>query len=223
MEFRHEIKHEISALDACVLRSRLLAALEPDCNGENGKYEIRSLYFDNLYDTALQEKVNGVNQREKFRIRAYNGDMDFIRLEKKSKINGLCSKESAKLTADEVEQLLQGDIAFLHTSERPLLQELSHKMQTKGLVPKTLVDYTREAFTYPWGNVRITLDSEIRTGLHSTDFLDADSVTVPAGDVACILEVKWDAYLPDHIRNLLQLSGRRASAYSKYATCRIYG
>ena len=109
-----------------------------------------------------------------------------------------------------------------HTG-RDLILELYSKMKSQGLRPRTIVDYTREAFVYAPGNVRVTLDYDIRTGLRCTDFLNPDCVTVPAGDAPAILEVKWDAYLPEIIRDAVRLPGRRASAFSKYAACRIYG
>jgi hypothetical protein len=96
-------------------------------------------------------------------------------------------------------------------------------MRSQGLLPRTIVDYTREAFVYAPGNVRVTLDYDIRTGLHCTDFLNPDCVTIPAGNAPAILEVKWDAYLPAVIRDAVQLPGRRSAAFSKYAACRIYG
>lgn len=224
MKFRHEFKHEISEFDYLVLKSKLTNVIYQDTNGDvEGKYKIRSLYFDNLYDTALREKIDGVNHREKFRIRSYNGKDDFIRLEKKSKINGLCNKVSAKLTASEVEKIIAGDIEFLSDSNEALIRELYTKIKNKGIMPKTIVDYTREAFTYPAGNVRITLDYDIRTALSCTDFLNPDCVTIPAGDKVIILEVKWDEYLPEFVRDIVQMSNRQSTAYSKYAACRIYG
>ena len=96
-------------------------------------------------------------------------------------------------------------------------------MTTQGLRPKTIVDYTREAFTYAPGNVRITLDSNIRTGLRCVELLSPDCVTLPAGNAPIILEVKWDEFLPSIIRDAVQLEGRRTAAFSKYAACRIYG
>ncbi len=110
----------------------------------------------------------------------------------------------------------------MRDSGRPLVGELLDKMRAQGLRPKTIVDYTREPFVYPPGNVRVTLDYDIRTGLSSTDFLNPDSLTIPAGDSPSVLEVKWDAFLPDVIRAAVQLEGRRAAAFSKYALCRIY-
>lgn len=221
MAFRHEWKHQITELDRRILTARLDAVMTRDEHAQTGSYRIRSLYFDDLWDTALREKLDGVNKREKFRIRCYDGNYDFIRLEKKCKTNGLCEKLSVPITRQQVELLLAGELDWMETAH-PLLRELRCKMNW-GLAPKTLVDYTRTAWVYGPGNVRVTLDSHIRTGLQSRDFLDPDCVMVPAGDPVTLLEVKWDGFLPDIIRDAVWLEGRRAAAFSKYAACRIYG
>lgn len=223
MDFRHEWKHEINAADLIAIRQCMRAVAMPDPHAVNGRYLIRSLYFDNAADKALREKLDGVSRREKFRIRYYNGDPSVIHLEKKCKIGGLCSKQSAGLTPQEAQAIVDGRTGWMMDGGRPLVQELYSKMQAQGLRPRTIVDYTREPFIYPPGNVRVTLDYNIRTGLGCTDFLDPDCVTVPAGGAPIILEVKWDHYLPDIIRDAVQLRGRRAAAFSKYAQCRIYG
>ena len=196
---------------------------ESDPHAANGCYLIRSLYFDNAEDKALREKIDGVNLREKFRIRFYNGDTSVIHLEKKSKRAGLGTKYSADLTRDEAQKIVDGDLDWMMGSGRDLVQELYCKMRYQGLRPKTIVDYTREPFIYRPGNVRVTFDYDIRTGLQCTDFLNPDCVTVPAGDAPILLEVKWDAFLPDIIRDAVQTPGRRVEAFSKYAQCRIYG
>lgn len=222
MEFRHEWKHEISSGDMLVLRQRLRAVMQQDEHAKDGKYFIRSLYFDNAADKALREKLDGVNCREKFRIRCYDHDPSLIHLEKKSKQNGLGSKASADLTADEARRIVNGEWEWMKDADRPLVRELYSKMKSQGLRPKTIVDYWREPYVYAPGNVRVTLDYDIRTGLGCTDFLDPNCVTVPAGDAPIILEVKWDAFLPSIIRDIVQLEGRHTSAFSKYAICRIY-
>ena len=221
--YRHEWKHELSFQDSLILRQRLRAVMEPDVHAVDGKYSIRSLYFDNGNDKALREKLDGVNRREKFRLRYYNGDPSLIHLEKKSKLDGLGTKFSANVTAEEAQKLVDGDLDWMLDSDRPLVRELYVKMRSQGLRPKTIVDYTREPFVYRPGNVRVTLDYDIRSGLGCTDFLNPRAVTVPAGDAPILLEVKWDAYLPDLIRDIVQLPGRHVSAFSKYAQCRIYG
>lgn len=219
IKYRHEQKIEISHGDLLALRSRLRAVMKTDPHAPEGRYVIRSLYFDNDKNKALREKLDGVNQREKFRLRFYNEDTNFIRLEKKSKINGLCRKESVTLTVAQAKELLAGEMS----AEAPLTRELLVKMRSQGLKPKTLVEYTREAYIFAPGNVRVTLDYNIRTGLNGTDFLNPDCILVPAKDAPAILEVKWDEYLPDIIRDLIQLPGHRVGAFSKYAACRVYG
>ncbi|MCR5468490.1 MAG: polyphosphate polymerase domain-containing protein [Lachnospiraceae bacterium] len=223
LKFRHEWKHEISASDRIAIRQRMSAVASLDPHATEGTYFIRSLYFDNLYDTALREKIDGVNMREKFRIRYYDHNTSLIHLEKKSKINGLCNKQSCHLTAEEAQKIVDGDLEWMPHSERALVIDLYSKMKSKGLKPATIVDYTREPFIYGPGNVRVTLDYNIRTGLKCVDFLKSDCITVPAGDAPIILEVKWDEYLPDIIKYAVQLPNIRSSAFSKYAVCRIYG
>lgn len=223
MDFRHEWKHEINYTDLLVLRQRLQAVMQPDPHAVGGSYFIRSLYFDNLADKALREKIDGVNRREKFRIRYYNRGTSLIHLEKKSKWNGLGNKQGAVLTVQESQAIVDGDWEWMLDSGKPLVQELYSKILSQGLRPKTIVDYTREPFIYAPGNVRVTLDYDIRTGLNCTDFLNPDCVTIPAGNSPIILEVKWDEYLPSVIRDIVQLDGRHTAAFSKYAVCRIYG
>ncbi len=223
MNFRHEWKFEISKSDMYVLRQRLRVVASPDSHAVNGTYRIRSLYFDNLSDRALREKLDGVSIREKFRIRYYNEDLSVIHLEKKSRMNGLCRKRSAVLTSEEAGMIVNGNVGWMADCGRELVTELYGKIRSQGLRPKTIVDYTREPFVYGPGNVRVTLDDRIRTGTDCREFMNPDCVTIPAGEETAVLEVKWDEFLPSVIQDAIQLSGCRASAFSKYARCRIYG
>ena len=206
-KFRHEWKFEITPADRIAIRQRMMAVAQSDKHAKDGKYLIRSLYFDNAADKALREKLDGVNLREKFRIRYYNGDPSVIHLEKKSKIYGLCNKLSASLNAEEAQAIVDGNLGWMANDPRALVRELYAKMRAQGLRPKTIVDYDREPFVFGPGNVRVTLDYNIRTGLNCVDFLNVNCATVPAGDAPIILEVKWDAYLPDIIRDAVLLPG----------------
>jgi len=223
MVFRNELKHVISPADRVAICANLAAVAQRDPHaGPDGSYLVRSLYFDDLSDSALREKLDGVNEREKFRIRCYNNDPSFLRLEKKSKKNGLGSKLSAPLTAAEAQKIVDGDWDWMPLSGRAPVVELYSRLLC-GLRPRVIVDYTRIPFVYPPGNVRVTVDFNIRTGLRCTDFLNPACITVPAGDPVILLEVKWDEYLPDCIRRAVQLKNRRETAFSKYQICRIYG
>ena len=222
LQYRHEWKHRLNFADKLMLQQRLIAIMQPDPHAKNGKYFIRSLYFDTPEDTALREKLDGINRREKFRIRYYNFDPSLIHLEKKCKLNGLGTKESAILTAEQTHNIVSGHIDWMLADPQPLVQELYCKMVTQGLHPKTIVDYTREPYVFRPGNVRVTLDYNIRTGLQYTQLLDPNYPTIPVPDNPILLEVKWDNFLPILIQNVVQMESRQAAAFSKYAACRMY-
>ena len=220
---RHEFKHQISPGEDLVLSQRLRKLFPHDkYAGPGGSYRITSLYFDTPYDSAYKEKLDGVDNREKFRLRYYGTDTSFIRLEKKFKRKGLCGKRSASLIQDQAEKILRGDYEFLLKSADPLLIELYSKIRGKGLRPKTIVCYDREAFVYAPGNVRITLDRNLYTGLGSIDFLNTEIKGIKAMDASRVLEVKYDEFLPELVRMAVQVPGRQAGACSKYALCRRF-
>ena len=190
----------------------------------NGRYKIRSLYFDNFYDKVLMEKINGFNMREKFRIRFYNNDTSFIRLEKKSKNNGLCLKESTILTKEQCKDITNNNLHWIKYSKDNLLLEFYSKCKYQLLKPKTIVDYIREAFVYEPGNVRITFDMDVRTGVYSRNTIFDPSLPVaPTNTNLIILEVKYDEFLPEIINNVIQTNNRETATISKYAASRIYG
>lgn len=223
VKLRHELKHIINLRDDMILSARLRKLFPHDKNADShGIYRVSSLYFDTPYDKALRQKIDGVNSREKFRIRCYNGSPSFIRLEKKIKINGLCGKYSARLSEKQVRKLLCGDIGFLAGSEDALLIEFYSKLRGQLLTPKTIVTYDREAFLYEPGNVRITVDRNLRTGLGSVDFLNPRLYHADVSEQLAVLEVKYDEFLPELVRMAVRLPDRRASACSKYAVCRRY-
>lgn len=225
LKFRHETKHNITYSDYLAIRSRLKAIAKSDSNAdENGCYLIRSLYFDNYNDKALREKMYGYNCREKFRIRYYNDDTSVMKLEKKSKINGLCNKISAAISKEEVERLIAGDFAFLAERKNPLFLELYMKMKEQCMKPRVIVEYLREPFIYGPGNVRITFDTKIKSGLYSKDFFNMEWPKVDATESDQILmEVKYDAYLPEVIRMAIQVNERPRASFSKYEACRRFG
>ena len=226
MDFRSELKHYINYQDYLIIRSKISNFLTLDKNvyKDSFEYKIRSIYFDNFNNKVLEEKLLGLNKRDKFRIRLYNDDDSFIRLEKKSKINGLCKKISEPITKDEVLKIINNDIEFLIKSQKQLFQDLYIKMKTEFLKPKTIVDYEREAYIYKIGNVRITFDKNLRTGIVSNDIFNKELCTIsPIDKDYIVLEVKYDEFLPEFILNLIQLGERSKTSISKYALCRMYG
>lgn len=223
--YRHELKYCISCGDYLALRSRLRAVMQPDPHaGPEGEYQISSVYFDNFRDKALQEKLDGVQKREKFRIRWYDARLSPVHLEKKVKIDSLCLKLSAELAEGEFRALLEGRTGWMRDHPSELVRELRCKMIVQQLRPRVLVSYVREPYVYPPGNVRVTFDRQIRTSLFSRDFLREDLPCIcaaPPGER--VLEIKYDGFLPEVIAHLVQAEGLRQQAFSKYGACRRYG
>ena len=241
-QYRHELKYKISYPDYLVMRSRLRPVMKADPHASaGGRYLVRSIYFDNLNDKALREKIDGVAKREKFRIRYYNDDLSYIVLEKKMKIGSLCLKCSAPITEEECRKILSGgrssateggrgsmrngDLSFMKEHPQELVRELYAKMTYQQLRPRVLVSYTREPFIYPAGNVRVTFDSDIRTSLFRREFLTGEAAGISATDEPqdIYLEVKFDAFLPEVVQDLIQVKGIRQHAFSKYSASRRYG
>ena len=224
--YRHELKYAIGYSDYVAMRNRLSLVMRKDPHASReGIYQIRSIYFDNADDKALREKVDGIQKREKFRIRYYNDDFSFITLEKKIKHDKLCLKCSARLTEEECRKILAGNIEFMRTHKSELVKELYAKMHYQYLKPRVLVSYIREAYIYPAGNVRVTFDSKIRTSLFTKDFLTKKVVDISATDKPedMILEVKYDDFMPGIIQDLIQSPALRQQAFSKYGACRRFG
>ncbi|MBR4206379.1 MAG: polyphosphate polymerase domain-containing protein [Clostridia bacterium] len=221
-KYRHEFKYFINACDRELLSRRLGTVMKKDPHTTaDGTYVIRSLYFDNFTDTAYFEKVNGGNPRAKFRIRIYNGDDSFISLEKKVKCNDLTQKLQARITREECEKIIAGDIDWMLNDGRGVVAELYAKMRGIMLRPKTLVEYTRTPFIYEPAEVRVTLDCDIRTGIFSNNLFDPFPC-VPT-DSFDVLEVKYNEFLPNVVRYLINPICRSRQSSSKYEICRQFG
>lgn len=223
--FRHENKYEIDYGQYLCIRSRLRAICPPDPHtNEDGTYLIRSIYFDNDDDKALSEKIAGFSRREKFRIRYYNDDLSYAKLEKKQKINELCKKVDCPLSQDEVCDILTGDTDFMKDHPQELVKELYSLMTMQSLRPKVLVSYRREPYIYGPGNVRVTFDSKIRTTAYSTDYIeDIRDISATDDTNMMIMEVKYDDFLPDIIRTAVNEGNIIQQSFSKYEACRRYG
>ena len=219
MKFRHEMKYLINYGDAELIRQRLKPLLLPDPHAVDGKYHIRSLYFDDYWNTAYQDKVDGVDGRKKYRIRLYNLETDYIRLECKVKSGAYICKISAPLTK-EVDKILQGDYAFLLCHEYELCRQFYYECISRVLRPKVYVDYEREPYILEAGDVRITFDSDVRGAYPGYGITEKNMVfryVLESGKL--IMEVKFTEFIPKLLQNILPARAMDLSAVSKYMLC----
>lgn len=219
-KYRHELKYLISYPEYEALRLRLAGYFHLDENAKAGEYMIRSLYFDDLYDSAYEEKSSGVFQRKKYRIRIYNYSDKEIKLERKKKQGSYIYKESASLTKDEFYRILDGDYGFLLKSDKKLCQELYIELVSNFLRPRVIVDYERTPFIMDSGTVRITFDKNVRAAVGGFDIFDRNLVPLHAMEPdKLILEVKFTEFLPKIVKDLVPPASSELTAASKFVIC----
>lgn len=223
-KYRHEYKYRIDSPEAAILETRVSMLMRPDAHvGDTGTYLIKSLYFDDYRDSCFWENEGGYDNRSKFRIRYYNNDISCIRLEKKSKRNGMTCKESCVITEEMCREFMKGHIPEVKDEMPEMMQALFTEMRLKSLVPKVIVIYERKPFVCDIGNVRVTFDRNLSSSNDIAHFLDKEIVVRPIMQRGeGVLEVKWDELLPDYINSQLSLESLQWSSFSKYYLCRKY-
>ena len=220
--YRVENKYLVSDVDLEVLRARLNVVMSADVHQSGSCYEIRSIYFDDLWETCMDENDAGVDDRRKYRIRTYGSESAPIKMEVKEKLNGFTLKNSCNLSLSELEALVSGN-CLLNFDSRKALNQMLIQMRLKEMRPKVIIVYERTAFVHPAGNVRITFDRNIM----ATDRIDSFLYERVEGCVPVlpkgmhVLEVKYDEFLPDFIANQLELGKLRQTAFSKYYLGRL--
>lgn len=220
LKFRHELKYLINEREKEIIAARLLKVMKPDTHVKNRAYFIRSLYFDDKWENSYEEKLAGTNYRKKYRIRIYNFEENVIRLECKRKVGQYINKISAGLSREELEMLLCGKYEFLLKRKETVCRDFFAECVVNGMRPRVMVDYEREPYVYPYGDVRITFDMHVRGSVFENNIFDKE---LPVMEVLepgqLILEVKYTEFLPTVIKDMLCVDDCICTAVSKYVMC----
>lgn len=220
MIYRVEDKYLLPRNDYYDLQERLRTVMETDSNaGPTGTYTISSLYYDDIEDTDYHETLAGNPHRCKHRVRIYNDSLDTIHLEVKTKQYSRIAKVSDTITREELTDLMQGRTIAWGTYRDDARSVFNEHILSRHLEPKVIVTYERTAFVNEPGNARITFDTNVRASNNVMHFGDPD-LTCDHLAEDYILEVKYDQFLPDHIRQILETNTMFRESYSKYARCR---
>lgn len=220
--YRHEKKYTLNWNEFQVINGKLKHLLNRDPLCPKEGYEVKSLYFDNPYDYALSQKVEGTDLRHKFRIRVYNNNFDKLKLEKKAKHNVMTHKDSYFITMEEAKNIVNGDIDFLASYKEAFYQSFYYKLKHEQYKPKVIVKYTRIAYVYPVSNLRITFDCMIKKSEQTDKFFNMDNGYMEVYDPnQVIMEIKFDHVLPLFIRSVIQSPNVMSSSSSKYVASRV--
>lgn len=224
VKYRHEYKYLINSMESAVLKTRVRFLLKSDVHTkETGSYRIRSLYFDSPGDDCYYENESGIGERDKYRIRIYNEDARRIILEKKSKNRQMTLKHSCSIDKSLCRKLMNREQVQITSDMSAELQKMLLELQKKVMRPVVIVEYQRYPFVEANGNVRVTFDEMICSSNDISGFLEKNIVVrpfLPKG--MSVLEVKWDEFLPDYIKNHMQMDSLQWCSFSKYYLCRKY-
>ena len=222
MRFRFEQKFLINSYTAAVLKDRVRRIMRPDSNSKEGSYIVNNLYFDDIYDSFYYAKQHGKLIRDKYRLRHYNNDLSYIRLERKHKKGLQVSKVSVMVTEEQYGLCLAGDLSFIDHAQEGLWQNLGIIKRLRGLRTTAVFAYSREVYVYDPGTVRITFDSPpFGDGVYRNDHL-----TLAYGEnsyAPLLLEVKYTGFLPEIIKQLLSGLLLTRTNMSKYCIARERG
>lgn len=221
--YRHELKYLISENEIPLIQQRLRPFMRFDSHAPEGIYRISSVYFDDMDESGYYAVDDGLDLKRKYRIRIYNGSDEVIRLERKKKRDSRAHKKTCLLTREEADRLIRGEYLRDLSGKDELLKEFTAETMMKRLRPVIIVEYDRIPYVYDAGNVRITLDLNIRSSTDIGRFFtgtDFRRAVLPKG--MQLLEVKYDGILPDHIRDLFSDLSLQQISFSKYYLCRKY-
>ena len=219
-KYRNEWKYLIDTAQKEAICSRLAPVMELDRFAANGWYTLRSLYFEDYFHSAYEEKDSGILRRKKYRIRIYDYSDRSIKLERKKKFGSYIYKKSAKLTRDEISKIRDGDYAFLLANEQTLCLEFYSEYGRSVRCPRTIVDYERQPWVAEAGTVRITFDMDVRAAIGSYDIFDKSLPGLPVLEPRkCVMEVKFTEFLPNYVRKVLPDRASEFTAVSKYVLC----
>ena len=222
--FRHEYKYIEPEGNLIAVQTRLGTVMKKDVHaGDKGFYSIRSLYFDDHYDTYINQNIDGVDERAKWRIRIYDRNSDHISLERKIRKSDMIRKQSCDIDIGTYEDIIAGN-ARISATNPELFNMFVSEIKTRGLRPAVIVEYDRTPFVHSAGRVRVTIDRNIRSSSDIDGFLEdrglASRPVLPAG--ANLIEVKFDTFLPDHIAHCVEHGRMRRETFSKYYMARKF-
>jgi hypothetical protein len=222
MKLRHEYKYLLEYGNYVQIKNIIEKIMKLDDNTQNQEgYHVRSLYFDDMYDSALKEKYSGIQVRKKHRIRIYNYSQEVIKLEIKEKYGNFTNKISCGISKEEYEKIIAKDISFLTMDNNKVKEKYYLEIKNNLLKPKVIVDYWREAYTLPYNDIRITFDKNLAAAKPSEDIFTNNLFSKQVGqEFALIMEIKYNNFLPSHIKSVLKNFSLNKLSVSKYLLCR---
>lgn len=218
---RKEKKYLLDSVEVSRLCHRMDLLLHRDEHAGPNGYQVRSLYFDSIYDRDYFDKADSIEIRKKIRLRTYDPSSDFALLEMKQKQNDSQLKRSLKVKREDAIELTKGNYSSLLSYKEDFALECYSIMQSDLYKPKTIVEYNRIPYVVSENNIRITLDSRIEATESNYDLFDEKLNMNPVMDrTYTVLEVKYNGFLLSYIQQILNEVDKSEITVSKYVLAR---
>lgn len=222
--YRNELKYFINTHQKNTLANKLSKICQRDkFSDSNGSYLISSLYFDDYHQSSFFDKMSGISDRKKYRVRIYNYQSNVIKLERKIKRENVTEKSHIQISKKEYDSLIRGDVNFLRQKDDAVAKDFYLNFRNKNLRPRVVIEYRREAYIYKYGDVRITFDNLLKAGTFQKDLFSIGYLVSAIPNDQIILEVKYSGYFPDVVRNIIQINNLQWQSISKFIICCVVG
>lgn len=219
---RHELKYHVTYQEALLLQSRISKVMEVDPYSENGGYRVSSLYFDSCLNTSFYEKVEGFENRTKYRIRQYDVQSNHVKFEIKAKRNDIIEKRTASIKRKDLTSLMQGEYDCLLAYNNDVLSTIYRRFKRDYFRPVVIVQYYRQAYLMDFNHIRVTFDSHLKKGSDVLDFDHREPFMTPVLEKNhVVLEIKYNHFLPKWLAELFEIARYTRCASSKYCLSRM--
>lgn len=220
---RRELKFGVSKTDCIRLEQKLSQLLTPDPNNGPEGYNIRSLYFDSWGSEDFYAKIDGLENRKKIRLRIYHPTDTKVKLEIKRKMNINQRKETVTITRDDSRALIARQYDVLLKYDNPVARAAYNIMTIDQYYPKVLIDYKRKAFMHIENNIRVTIDSDIRSNEFDFDMFSPQTITLPVYDHwNALLEIKYNGDFFNWVTDAIGAEDSTYQSLSKYCVGRSF-
>ena len=221
---RKELKYSISYNQYIIVSNLLKRIMKPDKHNAGGKagYFIRNLYFDTIDNKTFEEKMAGLEERAKYRLRIYDLNSKWAKFEIKKKFNDMVVKETAIITRKDAIEVQKGNYDILLKYDDQVLNNIYKEFKMSAYHPVVLISYWREAYTFDSNNIRIVFDRFLKSSsVHLDLFKKEPFSTAKIKKGIVVLEIKYTGFMPKFFKKILQQLSASRIAISKYCIGRL--
>lgn len=179
--------------------------------------DIRNIYYDTPDFLLARRSNEHPFYKEKLRVRSYGAPDKDVFVELKKKYDGVVYKRRLSMPYDDASGWLSGDKSLEPATQ--IGSEIGFMMERyPGIAPAMMLDYRRESFCMPDGDLRVTIDTDIRADLWNFDLRSVPSGKSVLPDGHTLMEIKTMGGIPLWLTEAMSSEKVYRSSFSKYGS-----